>query len=278
MPGNVKAAYQLRWSLALFAKSRLPSADIWLSSLREVVERDAVRILELEPRARDVWQFYLSTQPAVAPPQIVKSVKGRLQHLLGPTHPDAFRRNFSLVAVGDAKREVVEEYVASQLGHHRMADPCVQALLRKYQLDFPDVDLAEHQLSSHGTYVYSLHVVLVHEGRWNEIREKQLDKTRDMVLRAAREKKHQLSRLSLLADHLHLVAGIPFNQSPQDVALAYMNNLAFAHGMRAVFCPSYYSGTVGEYDTGAIWTSIASSRGPTDAGSVETGRSVEGGL
>jgi len=148
---NVKAAYQLRWSLALFAKSRLPSADIWLSSLRDVVERDG-------------------------------------------------------------------------------------------------------------------------EGRWNEIREEQLDKTRDMVLRAAREKKHRLSRLSLLADHLHLVAGIPFNQSPQDVALAYMNNLAFAHGMQAVFCPSYYSGTAGEYDTGAIWTSLASSRGPTDTGSAETGR------
>ena len=169
-----------------------------------------------------------------------------------------------------SKREVVEEYVASQLGHHRMADPRVQARLRKYQLHFPDVDLAEHQLSSHGIYVYSLHLVLVHEGRWNEIREEQLDKTRDMALRAAREKKHRLSRLSLLADHLHLVAGVPFDQSPQDVALAYMNNLAFAHGMQAVFCASYYVGTVGEYDTGAIWKSIASSRGSTDTGSVET--------
>jgi REP element-mobilizing transposase RayT len=271
-PAIVKPAYQLRWSLALFAKRQLPSIESWLPKLKEVVERDAVRILEVQARPPDVWQYYLSTQPAIAPPQIVKSVKGRLQHLLRPTTPDAFRRNFSLAAVGDARREVVEDYVASQLGHHRMVDPRVQAKLERYQPQFPDVDLAERQISSHGTYVYSLHLVLVHDGRWNEIGDEQLDATRDMALRAARQKQHRLSRLSLLSDHLHLVAGVPFEQSPQDVALGYMNNLAFAQHMQAVFCPSYYVGTVGEYDTGAIWTSLVSGRAPTDAGSVETGR------
>jgi REP element-mobilizing transposase RayT len=92
-----------------------------------------------------------------------------------------------------------------------------------------------------------------------------------MALRASRQKQHRLSRLSLLSDHLHLVAGIPFDQSPQDVALGYMHNLAFAHDMQPVFCSSYYVGTVGEYDSGAIWTSLASNRGPADTGSVETG-------
>jgi REP element-mobilizing transposase RayT len=270
-PTSVNPAYQLRWSLALFAKAPVPPVEAWLSQLKDVVERDSVRILEVHPRARHVWQFFLSTQPHVAPPQIVKSVKGRLQHLLRPTNPDAFRRNFALAAVGDARREVVENYVASQLGHHRQADPRVQAKLERYQLEFAEVDLAERQLSSHGVYIYSLHLVLVHEGRWREIREERLDRTRDMALRAARQKRHRVSRLSLLADHLHLVAGIPFDLSPEDVALSYMNNVAFAHDMQPVFCPSYYVGTIGEYDTGAIWTSLASNRGSTDTGSVETG-------
>lgn len=141
-PTSVNPAYQLRWSLALFAKSTLPSAETWLSQLKEVVERDGVRLLEVYPRQENVWQFYLSTQPAIAPPEIVKSVKGRLQHLLRPTTPDVFRRNFSLSAVGDARREVVEEYVISQLGHHRMADPRVQTMLERYQLEYPTVDLA----------------------------------------------------------------------------------------------------------------------------------------
>ncbi len=260
-PAHVKAAFQLRWSLAVFAKTQLPPAESWLSDLKAVVERDNVRILEVGARPKDLWQFYLSTTPDVAPPTIVKSIKGRLQHRLRPTNPDCFRRNFLLTAVGDARREVVEDYIASQLGHHRVADPRVQTRLEDFQLSFSEVDLAERQLTSHGAYVYGLHLVLVHEGRWNEVREVELAKSRDMVLRVAKSKRHRLSRVSVLADHLHLIAGIPPDQSPQDVALGYMNNLAYAHGMRAVFCPSFYVGTVGEYDTGAIWTSLESQRG-----------------
>ena len=123
---TVKSADQLRWSLAVFAKTTLPQVES---------------------------------------PASVKSVKGRLQHRLRPTHPDVFRRNFSLTAVGDASRDVVGDYVASQL----------------------------------------------------------------------------------------------------------------RHAMRAIFCPSYYVGTIGTYDTGVIWNSVAASRGPTDAGSVETGEEGERG-
>jgi REP element-mobilizing transposase RayT len=253
---SVQAAYQLRWSLAIFAKSNLPPTDSWLDDLKSVVERDNVRILEVHSRPREVWQFYLSTTPGIAPPQIVKSIKGRLQHRLRATNPDEFRRNFQLSSVGDAKRNVVEDYVSSQLGHHRMADSRVQASLESFQLEFPDVDLASRQRSTHGVYIYNLHNVLVHDGRWNEVRESELAKTRDMVIRVAERKNHRLSRLSLLADHIHLTASIPPDQSPVDVALAYMNNVAFAHGMRAVFCPSFYVGTIGEYDTGAIWSAL----------------------
>ena len=51
-------------------------------------------------------------------------------------------------------------------------------------------------------------------------------------------------------------AAIPPDQSPMDVALAYMNNVAYAHGMKAVLRPSFYVGTIGEYDTGAIWNTL----------------------
>jgi hypothetical protein len=119
-PANCKPAYELRWSLAIFATATLPRADEWITQLKEVVERDGVRILEHYFRDPSSHQFFVSTKPHVAPPAIVKSVKGRLQHLLQATIPNAFRRNFSLTSVGDSRREVVEAYVAGQLGHHRM--------------------------------------------------------------------------------------------------------------------------------------------------------------
>jgi REP element-mobilizing transposase RayT len=127
-----------------------------------------------------------------------------------------------------------------------------QALLVHFQLEFPKVDLALRQTTAHGAYLYNLHLVLVHDGRWREIREQELVRTRNMVLRVAAVKKHRVSRLALLADQLHMVLGVPPVSSPEEIALAYLNNLAYTHGMQAVFSQGYYVGTVGDYDSWAI--------------------------
>ena len=56
----------------------------------------------------------------------------------------------------------------------------------------------------------------------------------------------------MFADHVHLAVGTGMEESPQDVALAYMNNIAFLHGMRPVLQCGYYAGTFGEYNLEAI--------------------------
>jgi len=250
---NCTPAYQLRWSLALFANSGLPRADSWYNRLKEATEADGVRVLNHHFKPPNARLFLLSTRPHVRPPDIIKSVKGRLQNLIQDTNPKAFRRNFSLNSIGDVRREVVEAYVADQLGHHRMAEARVQQQLEEFQLTFPDVNLSKPQFSAHGRYVYNLHLVLVHQDRWCEIRRDRLEATRDMIVKAARAKQHRLSRLALFADHLHVTMGCGYKESPEDVALGYLNNLAYAHGMKEVFRHGYYVGTFGEYDMGAVW-------------------------
>ena len=141
------------------------------------------------------------------------------------THPKAFRRNFSLTSLGDANRTAVEHYVSDQLGHHRMADPRILARLARYQLAFPDVDLSRPVFSDHGRYVYNLHLVLVHAERWRQASEEFLDATRDMVLKAARQKGHRLSRAAILADHVHLTFGAPYERSPEEIALELSEQL-----------------------------------------------------
>lgn len=251
-PANCTPAYELRWSLTLFANRSLPPLEARLATFKEVVERDGVRILEHHFHEPSVWQFLLSTKPHVAPPAIVKSVKGRLQHLLQSTHPNGFRRNFSLTSVGDSPREVVEAYVGSQLSHHRMADDRVQERLGRFQRQFPEVDLSEPLFSAHGRYIYNLHLVLVHDGRWKDADEGRLEKTSEMLLKAARRKGHRLSRVAVLPDHMHVTLGCGYEESPEEVALGYLNNLAFAHGMQPLYRFSYFVGTFGEDDLGAI--------------------------
>ncbi|MBI1900743.1 MAG: hypothetical protein HYS13_06490 [Planctomycetia bacterium] len=276
---NCRPAYQLRWSLALFAAADIPPPDAWLAPLRIAVETDGVRILEFHFQPPNVQRFLVSTLPPVAPPEIVKSVKGRLQHEISADVPKAFQRNFSLTSLGDAKREAVEAYVADQLGHHRMADDRVQERLQGFQLSFAEVDLSRPQLSAHGRYIYNLHLVLVNESRSTDIALHRLAASRDMFTAATCKKGHRVSRLSLFADHLHATIGCSFTESPEQVALGYLNNLAYAHGMTPVFSYGYYVGTFGEYDMGAVRRtlqrpmlhsagSVAVNRGPTDAGST----------
>jgi len=212
-----------------------------------------VRLLEQQFKAPNICMFLLSTQAAVAPAEIVKSVKGRLQHLIRGECPNAFRRNFSLVSVGDVRRDIVEQYVADQLGHHHMADSNVQERLARFQMTFPNVDLSVPEFSAHGRYLCNLHLVLVHEERWCQIREADLEVTREMIVGAAKKKGHKLSRLAVCADHWHATLGFRYDESPQSVALGYLNNVAFAHGMKEIYRHGYYVGTFGEYDMGVIW-------------------------
>ena len=76
---------------------------------------------------------------------------GNLQSFQRDTSvPKAFQRNYFLRSIGSARRSVVEDYVASQLGHHQMADPRVQEMLPHFQLAYPEVDLSQPSRTAQG--------------------------------------------------------------------------------------------------------------------------------
>jgi REP element-mobilizing transposase RayT len=249
---NCKPAYRLLWSLALFWKAPAPNVSTWLSALQAAVEPDGVRILEHHQRSPTVSQFLVSAKCPVSPAETIRSVKGRLQYLVRREVPKAFQRNYSIKSVGEVKRAVVEAYVRSQLNHHVMADERVQQALASFQIPATDVDLSASRRSSHGEFVYNLHLVFVHEERWHEIRPEVLERIRSMIVRASKHKSHLLSSVGLLSDHVHLTLGCSLTESPLEVALGYLNNLAYAQGMRPVYQYGFYAGTFGEYDLGAI--------------------------
>jgi len=248
---STAAAYQLNWSLSLFWKERpVPEAG-WLEPLKECVERDGVRILEHS--ANDTTsQFLLSTRPDTAPDNLVWSVKGRLQNHIKRERPKAFSRKYAYRSVGTPNRERIDNYIEHQLGHHRMADPRVQERLKKYQRAYPNVDLSEPRCSAHGRYWYNLHMAIVNDFRYIELRDELLTVWCDTVEKVASKHGHYLSRTGVLPEHLHLLMGCPQEQAPDEVALAYMNNLAYVCGNKPVFMSSFYVGTVGEYNLRSV--------------------------
>src|SRR5262245_28438104 len=248
---NVRLAYELRWSAAIFWTQPVPTTS-WLEALQSATEADGVRILEHRVTKPNVSQFLISTKPHVSPAVCLRSVKGRLQYLVRAELPKAFRRNYSIRSLGGANQAAIERYVASQREHHPMADPRVDALLVRYQFAADDVNLGRPRLSSHGQFIYNLHLVAVHQHRFVEISDEFLRRSFEMLQAVARKKRHLISRIGLLTDHIHWTIGCDVVESPLEAGLSYLNNLAFAHGMRPLFQFGFYVGTFGPYDMNAV--------------------------
>ncbi len=244
---NTLPAYQLNWAVSLFWREDTVDEGEWLAPLREATESDDVRILEHKLTKSNVSQFLVSTKPGVQPDKIVWSVKGRLQHTIRKSRPKAFRRNYAYRSIGSMTRAEVEKYIEGQMDHHPMADPRVQKRLRQYQKSY-DTDLSEARASSHGRYWYNLHLSLVTDWREKELRDDVLTRWGETIEKAADKHDHRLSRVGIVPDHLHLSMSCPQSESPAEVALSYMNNLAHNTGMQEVFKYSYYVGTIGEYN------------------------------
>lgn len=249
---NTTLAFQLNWSVCLFGRGALPPSSDWLDQLRTVAEPDGVRILEFRGTQANVGQFLVSTRPQLSPSQIVRSLKGRWQYLLRTVCPSAFRRNYFIGSVGEASCRVLDQYIDGQTSKHSMADPDVQSRLQSLQFHDAAVDLGQTMTGNYGQFVYGLQVVVENESGWNEIRESVLTGSRDMIIRAAAKKRWRLSRIGMLSDHIHVLLGADVTESPASVALSLMNNLAYGQGMKPVFRYSYYVGTFGPYDRGAI--------------------------
>jgi REP element-mobilizing transposase RayT len=248
---NCSFAGPLRWGLTVFWRTPVTEA-LWLHDLSRAVQADGLKLLGHRFQEPGVSQFSLSTLPDTSPLLLVNRLKGRLQYLVRSSMPKPFQRNYALRGFGPATRQAVESYVASQLHRHPRADERVQAALQRFQRNHPEVDLSRPRSTSHGIYWYNLHVVLVHEGRWAEVRPEMLEKVASMIERVCRARGFSLSRAGILPDHVHLALGCPIEAAPAEIALTFLNNLAYVHGMTPVFQFGAYLGTFGEYHQGAV--------------------------
>jgi REP element-mobilizing transposase RayT len=260
-PDSCRAAYQLNWSLTLFWSNKTPPpADQWLVALRKSLEPAGVRILEHQFTETPISQFLLSTTPDISASNIVRNVKGRLQHQFRRLSAKFFRRNYSIHSLGSASATAVQHYVARQVTHHRMADPRTEERLRKFQYFDPEVDLAQVRRSSYGEFIINLHLVLNNRDQLPNLSNEWLQTNYEMFPRIAKSKGHMLSRVGVAANHFHVTLGASVRESPAEVAMSYLNNLAYAHGSKRVFQAGFYVGTFGRYDLAVVRRNLARSK------------------
>ena len=250
---NVSWAPSLYFTVTVYWRCVPPPEASWYPVLKtELAEKDGIVLRGHDHPAEQESRFFIEASPEHAPSFILQRVKGRLQHLVRSMHPKAFQRNYFLRSVGRTKQDKVEGYLRKQLAHHPMADERVVEMFEAYQFEDADLCLSSIRASSHGRFQYNLHFVLVNDQRWREIREEPICRYRDGVIGIARKKSHLLKAVGLLPDHCHVSLGADVGESPGEVVLGYMNNLAYVMGMKAIFQARVWVGTAGDYDIGAV--------------------------
>lgn len=248
---NCTAAYQLLWSLTVFFRHPT-TPQTYFDALKKITEKDGIRILKEDRVTPQMTRFFISSKPFINPQQIIRSVKGRLQHLIREIHPKALKRNYSIISIGRVKGKIIENYVANQHAHHVMAEDSTQKKFAEFLITNKNVDLMQRQQSSHGQYIYNLHLVLVHESRWMNTNRRDLKIIHTLVPKICERRGFRLSQLSILADHLHCTLGCPMDISPGEVALSFLNNSAYALKLGPIYKYSFYVGTFGPYDHGIL--------------------------
>lgn len=253
-PQIVDAAFQLRYSWTGW-----PSGSPFGTQPVELIEQtkplwEAEGLRVLESRwTTELVQILFSATRGISPVFVAARAKGRLDHALRQAKLNLpFSRKVAVRSVGDNTRVDVEDYIARQVIKEQFVDPRWVDALGEFTVVNEAVDLSQPTESARGRYWYNLHLVLVVDGRCRLSDLNVFRTLRDGCLKIAAKKGHLLSRVSVMPDHLHLALRANPEESPNDVAFAYQNNLAYMAKLSRVWQDSFYVGTFGEYTTQAV--------------------------
>jgi REP element-mobilizing transposase RayT len=251
------SAYQLRYTWCGWpSDAQLPALpdDAWVE-LSKAWETDGLRALEKELTAERI-QITFSTTPQISPVLITTRAKGRLDHsfrsVAGRSVP--FSRKVSLRSVGENTADCVTKYIESQILNERFVDPAFAQMLSKFTWTDLNFNFTEPTETRSGRYWYNLHLVLVTDGRYRFSEEDILRKVFEVSFKIATKKEYRIKSISVMPDHLHVALRGAIEASPESIALAFQNNLAFIVDRGAIWRPGYYVGTFGEYNMNAIRT------------------------
>ncbi len=248
---NVKFAYQLRWGVTIHWQTPVHES-FWLEQIRGLLENEGIRILSTRWESENSTQFALSTQPPVSPQFTVQRVKGRLQHSIRSIAPKPLRSHYAIRSFGTQERTVIEKYVLNQSDHHPMASQRSQAIFEGLRYHDSDLDLTKERRTTHASYWYNLHIVLVNTERWRDVDHTRLERLQRGIVSIYKKKCWYVQTYSIVCDHCHLTISCPLAVAPSEVVLSLMNNVAWCYGMRPILTYGAYVATFGEYDQRAV--------------------------
>jgi len=250
-PKNTRAVHLLHydWTGWLKDQAAFPATlSDAIKNCRDLWASDGMKLEKRESRLGQL-QLMFNVIPQLSPSLFVQRVKGRLSHALRKAGtPVQFRVKKGFRSLGKNTREIVQAYIAKQSRKSDYVDPRFRKRLEQFHVDNRAVALKEASATGHGRYWYNLHLVLVvQDRRFPMERNDTFLKARNTILAIAKKKGYAIAELFVMPDHIHVALRGNIEHSPQDIALAFLNNLSYVFGYNRVWNEEYYVGTFGEY-------------------------------
>jgi REP element-mobilizing transposase RayT len=202
----------------------------------------------------DSVQVLAKVEPGVSPVVFAQRVKGRLDHAARKAGVTVkFSKKLAVRTLGDNRREQVEGYVRRQVENSDYVDPRFRKWLGAFNLADGSVHLEEASATARGRYWYNLHlVIVVQDRRWPVTRYDNFETLRDTCGKIAAKKGYAISRLAVMPDHIHAALRGAVAASPEEIGLAFLNNLSWVMGYNRCWSWEYYVGSFSEYDVRAV--------------------------
>lgn len=235
-----------------------PTAGTCFGDLPDLTQLDELWQADGLQRIAGNWspecvQFTFSVMPSITPVFFTGRVKGRLQHALRTAGtPAKFSRKVSFRAIGDNHSAEVQKYIAQQVPKEKFVDPKFEQMLLQFTHVGNVECFQEPMESTSGRYWYNLHFVFVVSGRGHIESRDQLQ-TLDKALQATAAKhQYDLVARSWLPDHVHIGMRGSILESPLDIGLSILNNMAYSIRRSAFWQSGFYVGSFSEYDLNAV--------------------------
>ena len=255
VPDELGSAYHLQYTWTGWpSRGTFPARPeaSFFDEIAEAWEGDGIRLRDGDWTPRQL-QIVTSVTPGVSPVMFASRIKGRLEYFLRRRGtPVDFARNFAVRTLGNNRRSDVESYIGEQVSRAGYADPKFKRFLEEFTVVDETVDLSEPTRTNSGRYWYNLHLVLTVRDRYRMTQREALRTLRDWCGKVAGAKGYRISALSVMPDHLHVALRGDIQKAPRVIAASFMNNLAYGVGHMPLWQPSFYAGSFGEYDSGAI--------------------------
>ncbi|MBL7076973.1 MAG: transposase [Kiritimatiellae bacterium] len=254
-PKSVRKVHHLRYDWTGWLSDQTPFPQTTpdaINACTDAWERDGLALAEFRVH-NDRVQALFDAQPDVSPVVCTTRAKGRLQHALRQAGtPVSFSRKVSFRSLGENVDRTVEGYVRKQVRKEGFVDPRYVAKMKAFTMEDESVALTEPVETARGRYWYGLHLVVVMAGRRRLVDYELMGTIRDTCLAIGRKKECGVKAVSVMPDHVHVALKGNIALSPEEIALAFLNNLAFVMGRNRVWKDEYYVGTFSEYGMDTI--------------------------